>query len=260
MDRTTDNADGITAFYDDLAASYDAMTGFSGRFDKERSAFQQFVDSYRIGTAIDAGAGTGFHAILLAQLGVKVTAIDVSDAMLVRAQQNAADFGVELRTLRAPFSDIPRFSAEPVDAVFCLGNSLAHLLSDESLADALRSFHAVLKPGGLLVLQTVNFRRILTARRRVQSVREVAGRTYIRFYDFLPETIEFNILAIERQGAEFRHQLASVPLRPVHSESMTNLLVASGFIEATVFGSIDKTPYDPEHSPDLVMVAVTPTR
>jgi len=63
----------IAKFYDLLAPDYDGMTGFADRFARETPAFQTLVRRYGIRQALDAGCGTGFHSILLSQLGVTVT-------------------------------------------------------------------------------------------------------------------------------------------------------------------------------------------
>jgi ubiquinone/menaquinone biosynthesis C-methylase UbiE len=82
MIRTNDVEPGtpltVAKFYDALAPDYDTMTGFQKRFVHEKPFFRLLVEKYKIRTVLDAGCGTGFHSLLLAQLGVQVTAIDVS--------------------------------------------------------------------------------------------------------------------------------------------------------------------------------------
>ena len=56
---------GVTQFYDNLADDYDAMTGFEKRFVHERPFFNLLMQRYGITSALDAGAGTGFHSLLL---------------------------------------------------------------------------------------------------------------------------------------------------------------------------------------------------
>jgi ubiquinone/menaquinone biosynthesis C-methylase UbiE len=76
-------------FYDSLADEYDEMTGMEARFAKERPVFQSLVRKYNLTTTLDAGSGTGFHSILLAQLGLQITATDISEHMLRATQKNA---------------------------------------------------------------------------------------------------------------------------------------------------------------------------
>ncbi len=67
----------VASFYDWLAPDYDLMTGFEKRFAHEEPFFRILLGRQTITTAVDAGCGTGFHSLLLAQLGVSVTAVDV---------------------------------------------------------------------------------------------------------------------------------------------------------------------------------------
>jgi len=64
--------------------------------------------------------------------------------------------------------DVKRFNGgEQFDAVMCLGNSFAHLPDFEgdllNQRRALRNFKALLKPGGILVIDHRNYDEILTS-------------------------------------------------------------------------------------------------
>ena len=54
------------------------MTEFHKRFSNEQAVFNTIVEQYQLRTVLDAGCGTGFHSLILASLGVEVTAVDVS--------------------------------------------------------------------------------------------------------------------------------------------------------------------------------------
>ena len=63
---------------------------------------------------LDAGAGTGSLSILAAELGYRVTALDLSPAMLERAGRKAAERGVELELVEG---SVDRPPDGPFDAV-----------------------------------------------------------------------------------------------------------------------------------------------
>ena len=63
-------------FYDSFANEYDELTGFAEHFNKERSTFQMLVQKYDRKIVLDVGCGTGFHSILLAQLGMHMTSVE----------------------------------------------------------------------------------------------------------------------------------------------------------------------------------------
>lgn len=245
----------VADFYDALAPDYDLMTGFEQRVVTDRPFFRLIVERYGIKRAVDAGCGTGFHSVLLAQLGVDVTAVDVSEGMLKKLSERASALNVQVRTLRTDFGSLASVVDETYDAVFCLGNTLAHLETDEDLHSALTNFSAVLEPGGLLFLQLVNFERILTSQQRIQSVRERGDKIFVRFYDFAPTTIRFNILTLERHEGSLAYRMQSVCLRPIRPSELLALVQRCGFAEPTVFGGISLEEFVAEKSPDVVLVA-----
>jgi SAM-dependent methyltransferase len=247
----------IPAFYDRLAADYDGMTGFDKRFVQEKPFFRLLVERYGIRTALDAGSGTGFHALLLAQLGVNVTAVDLSQEMLDRLGQHAREMKLHVTSVAAGFQNLRETVSGEFDAVFCLGNSIPHLLTDLDLRVGLESFFSLLRPGGILFLQLLNYDRILSMRERVQSVKENQMATFIRFYDYQYHEglILFNLLKLERKDRVIQHSLISVPLRPVTSVVLLETLAAAGFASVQTFGGIAMDPFDSRISKDLVVLA-----
>jgi SAM-dependent methyltransferase len=245
----------IARFYDDLAPEYDAMTGFERRFAQEKPFFRLLIENNGIRTAVDAGSGTGFHSLLLAQLGVSVTAVDVSGEMLARLRLHAQEMGLTVNAVQSTFQALAGRLPSGIDAVFSLGNSMAHLLTPEELAGSIRSFAAVLKPGGIFFAQLLNYDRILRNRERIQSVKEDGGSVFVRFYDFAEQLLVFNILTLRKTGGGYAHALQSVRLRPIQREEFCRALTASGFGEIKAFGSVAMEEYDPLRSKDLVLFA-----
>ena len=258
MDQTTETriAPGaVAAFYDRLAPEYDAMTLSGKRIVKERPFFRVLVEKYGIAAAIDAGCGTGFHSLLLAQLGVRVTAVDVAEAMLVQTAAHAREAGLSVTCFRAALTDLPAAVPAAVDAVFCMGNTLPHLTDPADLRRAIAGFAAVLRPGGILFAGMLNYERVLASKERVQSVRESGGVTFVRFYDFAGEDLRFNILRLDRRGEGIQPELMTVPLAPLARGPLVAMLAGEGFEDIRTFGSIAMEPFDPAGSGDLVILA-----
>lgn len=250
----------VPEFYDSLAPEYDGMTGFGTRFVREKPFFRLIVENHGITTALDAGCGTGFHSLLLAQLGVSVTALDVSAEMLVRLERHAGEMNLAIRRVRSDFRDLGNAAPGPFDALFCMGNTLPHLLNEADMQDALAGFGRVLIPGGTLVLQLINYDRVLSTRERILGAREHDGKTYVRFYDFddAAGLIRFNVLTLEREKESVRTGLISVPLAPVTSGRIVHLLEKCGYERIRTFGSIAMDPYDPQTSRDVLVIASRP--
>jgi glycine/sarcosine N-methyltransferase len=247
--------DSVESFYDRLAPDYDAMTTFEKRFIQEEPFFRLLVQRYRIASALDAGSGTGFHSILLARLGVSVTAVDISSRMIAELSRHTAQLGVNIRTVQSRFAELPSRVSGPFDAIFCMGNSLAHLLSTKETGEALRAFARLLPPDGILFTQVLNYDRILLTRPQVQSVKETPQGVFTRSYEYLGDTIRFSITKRPIDGGPGEEHVQSVELRPVISREYLNLLKEAGFDEVRAFGSVAMERFDPVESRDLVVLA-----
>ena len=253
MDQKTDVAD-ITGFYDRISGEYDRMTGFEQRFVRERPFIRMLVDRYDIRTALDAGTGTGFHALLLAQLGVQVTAVDISPSMIAALQDHAAVMGVTISTLVAPFRDLPDRIRTRQDAIFSLGNTVAHASSYDELVAFLLAFHRVLRPGGMLLLQLLNYKRILATKESTQIVREEGNTRFVRWYAYEESRVRFNITREYVDHVQPSNTI-SVLLTPFTDDDLRAALGAAGFAEVNVYGSIAMEAYEAERSKDCVVLA-----
>lgn len=97
-------------------------------------------------TVLDAGTGPAFLAIVLAEAGADVTALDFSSSMLEEAQKNAQRADVAIHFIRGDVMDLP-FEAESFDAV--ISRNVTWNLPD--VPKAYRSWYRVLKKGGVLL-------------------------------------------------------------------------------------------------------------
>lgn len=114
---------------------------------------------------LDCAAGTGELAVGLALRGRDVTASDASAAMIQRTRALAAQRGAALRTATCTWAELAGQGwAEPFDAVFCVGNSLAHAEGRDGRRAALSAMASQLRPGGVLVLASRNWERVRATR------------------------------------------------------------------------------------------------
>ncbi|NLP09812.1 class I SAM-dependent methyltransferase [bacterium] len=243
-----------SAFYDELAGHYDAMARFSDRLEAERKSLAVWQQQLGCRIVTDVGCGTGLHAIALSQLGLVVTAVDPAPAMLRAAAENAKANGVELTLLPVPMQSLHRSLSEPQDAVFCLGNTLPHLLNKRSLYAALKSAHRSLRCGGALVLQLINYERVLTKKERIVQISRAGETLFVRFYDFLDNAVRFNVLIAETGAMPPSHRLISTQLRPYERSQLKAALHDCGFSSLECYGALSQQPYQPA-SPNLVLCA-----
>lgn len=253
--RTQKQPRTVSDFYDLLAPQYDSMTGFENRFVQEKPFFRLLVERYGIKRALDAGCGSGFHSLLLSQLGVEVTAVDLSSEMLRLTQEHARHYEVKLKVLKGSFHELGTLIKDRFDAVFVMGNSLAHLLTHAELTKSLQSLSSLVAPEGILFAQNLNYERILAAKDRIQSTKDAGDRSFVRFYEYDEEGIIFNILTRQKGGGTVEEKLETIRLRPVIRDELVKVLEQAGFGEIRVFGGISMEPFDATSSKDLVVLA-----
>lgn len=276
--------DPIASFYDAVSAFYDAMMDRPRRLAGQQTLLGDFARRHGIVTAVDAGCGTGVQTLALGRSGVTTLGVDLSPAMVEQASRLAqADPGAgRVDFVVGSFAGLqrPALARFPggVDAVFCLGNSLPHVSSLPALRRVLRSFQAALKPGGLLVLQWLNyplllgqgFDRGLKPVLAVQRLTATDGSSQelVRYYDKATGAlIRFNIMlltwpAADGPGAYAAGSSASgqavvhgVLQRPWTREDLEPLLAQAGFDAPQVWQELDGSPFDPRTSPTVTLVA-----
>ena len=245
----------VPEFYDLLAPLYDSMTGFENRFLQEKPFFRLLVERYGIKKALDAGCGSGFHSLLLSQLGVKVTSVDLSAEMLRLTEEHARRYDVKLKVLKGSFGDLGALIKDRFDAVFVMGNSLAHLLSHADLTESLQSLSSLAVPEGIFFAQNLNYERILATKDRIQSTKDVGDTSIVRFYEYDEDGIIFNILTRQKGSGTVEEKLETIRLRPVLRDELVDALEQVGLDEIKVFGGISMEPFDAATSKDLVVLA-----
>jgi len=243
-----------SAFYEELAGRYDAMARFSDRLEAEKKALAVWQQKLGCRIVTDVGCGTGLHAIALAQLGLSVTAVDPAPAMLRAAAENAKANGVELTLLQVPMQSLHRSLSQEQDAVFCLGNTLPHLLNKRSLYAGLKSAHRSLRRGGALVLQLLNYQQVLAKKQRIVQVSRAGETLFVRFYDFLDNAVRFNVLIAETGAVPPSHRLISTRLRPYGQAQLKAALRDCGFSSLECYGALSQQPYQPAGA-NLVLCA-----
>lgn len=257
------SVEGEVPLYDALSDDYDRFVNWEKRLPYEMPFIERTLREADARRVIDIACGTGMHAIELARRGYKVVGADPSAPMIERARENASDAGVEARFLVAGFGELAEKLAlsGQFDAALCLGNSLPHALGAGDLDDALADFAAVLRPGGLLLIQSRNFDAVLARRERFMGpeVHREGDREwlFVRFYDFNPDgTITFNMVVLRRVAeGKWSQQVEATELRPLTCSELSASLTAAGFTDIVSYGDMQGAPFDPNRSPNLVVTA-----
>lgn len=156
------------------------------------------------------------------RLGLEVTGIDASIKIIQLAKSNALRYQTSADFIRADFATFLRYVNTKFDSIFCLGNALAHLLNRNELDTAIDNFYQVLELDGYIIIQLLNYSKILKEKQRIVGITECENKIFIRFYDFHDTLIQFNILTVIRERGGFSHQWV-VPHRILGASTISDL-------------------------------------
>ncbi len=148
---------------------------------------------------LDAGTGTGFFAILLAQAGYSVEGIDLTPAMLEEAGALAAQRGLDI-----VFREMDAQALSYEDASFdvVISRNLTWTLPEPE--KAYREWFRVLKPGGVLMNFDADYAEKCTQPQRAEP--QSAARQSIR-----PHRNDRRIAAGERRNNACRGRRTDAP-------------------------------------------------
>ncbi len=140
------------------------------------------------------------------------------------------------------------------DVIFCLGNTIPHILSQDNLYTIFKGFFMLLTKQGRLIIQLLNYSKILAEKERIVSINKNKNQVYVRFYDFLDTFIRFNVLRINWKNQHPQYYMKSTHLYPYKFSDLQMLLSKADFLFTNTFGSMELTSFDKNASHNVVMV------
>jgi SAM-dependent methyltransferase len=186
------------------------------RLERERPFWQTLVDSFGWRRVADAGCGGGFHLRLLGSLGVTAVGLDAVLAPLALRRQR-----------RAAVADLstPPLRHGSCDGVISLGNTFSLLPDRRSQHAAITTLAALLRPGGVLLLQGEDAASSagLEPLARLRDLGD--GRLHLRVFQRRGRRVEMLVGLVPRQG-EARLEVAT--LLPTTSADLIRLGWRSG--------------------------------
>jgi SAM-dependent methyltransferase len=269
----------LNEHYDELFPSSPQSVRFLDRRCREGR------DEGRPARVLDLACGTGSHAAGLAMLGHDVQGIDIEPAMIARARRHE-QCGLGLRFISGDMRNLGRLlvRSQPFDLIYCLGNSIVHLDTRREIRSVLSQSHGLLGRGGRLVVQIVNFDRLLRplaveGEVALPKIRSRRGETVLhRSYAAItsnadPQGVGHEDTAVPRSRSVgrkvlFRAQLdvrapkgkrnsyqIATPLIVLTRGELEGLVEEVGFRNSELFGGFDESPLTADSFP-LILTAV----
>lgn len=237
-------------FYESIADHYDKIFPFNSQ---QKSFIQAVCPSTEFSTVLDVGCGTGTLCTELVKDYLKVTGIDPDVMMLRKAIENNIHNIPNLQFLSYGMLDLAKhFKAGQFDIILSFGNSLVHLTSEKEILEFLIQARMILKPGSKLLIQIINYDRIIEQQIKslptIENDQLIFKRDY--HYDNDHNIIHFKTsLQLKEENHIIKNQ---IPLYPVRKDQLEKLLLRAGFENFTFFSSFNREIFHKESIPLVI--------
>jgi SAM-dependent methyltransferase len=250
--------DDHVSFYTD-ARRYDLVEGAYATGD--------FLDFYRRQIArngqpvLELACGSGRLTILLAEGGLNITGLDISEEMLDLAKLKASERGVSIHFIRG---DMRSFDlGEKFKVIFIPAQSLSHLYEREEIEACFSCVQQHLMEDGRFLIELFNSSMELLARepgrRYPVGVGEYedpkgGGRVFVTEEVRYDRATQINhIRWFYRGEGSDKETVLSFEMRQFFPREIDALLAYNGFVLEHKYGSYDEKEFSSESSKQLIV-------
>jgi SAM-dependent methyltransferase len=191
------------------------------------------------GAALELGIGTGRVALPLSERGVRVSGIDLSEAMVAKMREKPGGDAIEVA--------IGDFATTKLDGTFSLAyvvfNTIGNLTTQDAQVACFENVASHLEPGGCFVIEL-----------GVPGLRTLAPGERFQVFDFGPEHIGIDEYDVETQGLISHHlslrdgswELVSMPFRYVWPAELDLMARLAGMTLRERWTGWNREPYTHE--------------
>lgn len=201
------------------------------------------------GSVLDLGCATGSYAIKLSQKGYRVYGLDYSQEMVDYAINQNKKLSQMAHFTKRDMLDLDEKNA--FIGIYSIGNTLVHLPSKEDVWHMLKHIYEALKPGGTLVLQIINYDRILDQKVDSLPTIEFPNGSFMRKYEVKDELIAFTSVLTYQDITQENVTM----LLPLRYEELKNGLKEAGFENIHAYDGFSNNPFKVGKSVQLVIKA-----
>ncbi len=236
-------------------ATYDALIDWPRRLAREEPFYRRLFSDHDVRRVADVACGTGHHAAMFRDWGLAVLGADLSPVMIdyCRARHGESD---TLRWTVRGLGESPP-PGEPFDAVLCVGNSLPLVESIADVTRALRGMMALLRPGGVCVVQVLNLWRLRegpTLWQKCQRLRDTdRDRVILKGVHRAGELGHIDFVELTLHGDTVDAHTHTSELLALRADRLLLAGRSVGGQQAELFGDYERNPFDAAGSTDLIM-------
>ena len=228
----------------------------AGRWDHD--FYLALAEELGVGSVLDVGCGTGVFAIDAAARGWQATGVDPAAASLDLASTRPGG-----DTVTWLHGGVELVADRSVDLVVMMGHVAQYFIEDDAWAEVLIQVERVLASGGHLAFETRNpvidwasqwVRDRTTGTYPHPRGGEFTAWTNTEAVTGPPDSYSLTHRAVTLlpDGREFQ---ASETLRFRNPGEIETTLAAAGLTIEASWGDWDRSPFDPDHSRELIVLA-----
>ena len=224
-------------FYDELAGDYDALHADWPASVRAQGEVLDTLIRGELGDArqrvLDCSCGIGTQAIGLALRGHDVLATDLSPAAVERAAREAEAMGTRLAIGVADFTRLSEQVEGTFACVLSCDNSVAHLYSDELLAQFADGVAAKLEWGGLAVISLRDYAPLVAERAAGHPVRVGPGTISFQVWEWDDDFRSYELaqFTLRGEGEQWQTACRRTRLRALLRDELCGALSAAGLAE-----------------------------
>lgn len=221
-------------FKEELAEVYDLIYSdkdYTSECDFLEDIFRKY-SKYPVSTVLDAGCGSGNHAILLSERDYTVSGFDISEMMIERAKKKSE----KIENIDFHVMDLRDFKFDSkFDACICMFAVMGYLTETHDVQKALMNIRGHLKNNGLFIFDLWNGLAVMRILPSVRTKKLSAGkRRVIRIAE--PQLDAFNhickinyrLIIIEKD--KIVHEVEEIhPVRFFFPQEIKHYLEDAGF-------------------------------
>lgn len=244
--------------FEEYAHEYDLITNARQRAVYHLKEIQALIKKFSPASVLDAGCASGLTTSLFAKEKVPAVGLDRSRSMLKVAGQKYAGGKLPVSFKYGSFEKLPQNMNGKFDLVVCLANSISGVGSIKLLRQSIANFFRVLKPGGTLVLQALNYASMTDG--EIMPIRATQNNKvgYLRYARRRGRGMEITVVRLDLSTKPFTFEPFVHEFDSFTPDQLQAAIKKTGATKISRYGNLLLTARFGKKSRDIVLTAQKP--
>ena len=239
--------------FEKYAHEYDILTNAVAREKNHRLEVRVLIERFHPAAVLDAGCASGLTAALFAREKVRAVGLDRSARMIAVAKEKYTGEALPLSFRTGHFERLPKSLNGKFDLVVCLANSISGVGTAAKLRASLKNFHRVLRPGGTLVLQTLNLSALKDGEVMPVKGTQAGQIGYVRFARRRGQRMEISVVRLDLSTEPFEFEPFVHETESFAPARLADEVRKAGFVRIARYGDLLLTKPFRRNSRDFVI-------